>query len=80
LVVTVHLHTVLQRQPGGGPANTLELSLPDGATVEDALQRLDIRMARGELILVINHRVVSPSTPLAPGDRLDIVPAISGGI
>ena len=79
MVVQVHLHTVLQYQAATGRVSSLELQLPEGACVADVLRELDIQMAPEALILVINHRVVDVQAPLADGDRLDVVPAISGG-
>jgi len=79
VVVTVILHTILQRQTPAGPVEQMELSLPEGASVGDALLVLEIVLDPGTIILVINHRIVERGALLADGDRLDIIPAISGG-
>ena len=44
MVVTVQLHTILQRQTPQGPVSRLELALPDGSTVGDVLNNLNIDM------------------------------------
>ena len=78
MIVTVHLHTILQYSPQGR-LNQVELSLEEGATVGNVLDRLKIALEPEALILVINHHVADVQTPLKDGDRLDLVPAISGG-
>ncbi len=77
--VTVYLHTILQKPSPQGPVDRLDLSLPEDATTGDVLRRLEISLDPGGLLLVINHRVVDETTRLVNGDRLDIIPAISGG-
>ncbi len=79
MLVTVSLHTILQKQSPQGPVDPLEVTLAEGACVRDVLRELDISLNPGGLILVINHRVVDEDTGLMDGDRLDIIPAISGG-
>jgi sulfur carrier protein ThiS len=79
LVVTVHLHTTLQRQSPDGRVNQLAIELPEGVVIEEVLQSLAIHLDREVLILVLNHRIADANTTLSNGDRLDIVPAISGG-
>jgi molybdopterin converting factor small subunit len=77
--VDVHLHTILQRQTQTGRLGRVAIDLPEGATVGDALDALAVREPVDSLILVINHRVADLNSPLKDGDRLDLVPAISGG-
>lgn len=77
--VIVHLHTVLQYRNGQERMSELSLMLPEDAAVADVLNQLEIEMEPDALILVVNHRVADRSTRLSDGDRLDIVPAISGG-
>jgi sulfur carrier protein ThiS len=79
MVVKISLHTILQKQSPPGPVDQLELHLAENASVSDVLRALDIDMDSSGLILVIDHRVVNENTQLVDGDRLDIIPAISGG-
>jgi sulfur carrier protein ThiS len=78
--VSVHLHTTLQRQSPEGRISRVEMNLPEGATIEHAIQGLAISMDREALILVLNNRIAEVEAVLTHGDRLDIVPAISGGV
>jgi sulfur carrier protein ThiS len=59
-----------------------ELELPDGATVSDALESLDVAGAEMYLTLV-NDSAVRPSdqddTILQDGDELAVFPPIKGG-
>jgi len=79
VVVTVILHTILQKKLPPGAVDQLELVLPEGVRVGDLLRELEITIDPGAILLVINHRIVERSAILADGDRLDIIPAISGG-
>lgn len=79
MTITVRLHTILQRQLPKGQERELALELPAGATIRDALERLNITLDPDALLLVIRHRVVDLEVVLADGDQLDIIPAISGG-
>jgi sulfur carrier protein ThiS len=79
VIVSVVLHTILQRLPVGEPKGSLQLELPEGATLGEVLHRLEIPIEPDALILVVNHRVATPEAVLSNGDQVDIVPAISGG-
>ncbi len=79
MVLTVELHTVLREQvhpEAGGP---LQVDLPAGSTLADLLRHFSIILPVDALILVVNGRVAGVDTPLHPGDRVDLIPAISGG-
>jgi MoaE-MoaD fusion protein len=82
VTVTVRLFAILRDRAG---RDSIELSLPDGATVADALralsetpgladplERLTVRMA-------VNRDYADPDTTLASGDELALVPPVSGG-
>ncbi len=59
-----------------------EIELPDGATVADALDHLDVAAAEMYMTLV-NDAVVRPSVQdeavLTDGDELTVFPPIKGG-
>ncbi|MCK4977161.1 MAG: MoaD/ThiS family protein [Anaerolineales bacterium] len=77
--ITVHLHTILQRQTPEGLVNRLEVSLPSNYTLEDLLQFLEIDLDPDALLLAVNGRVAELNQTLQEGDRVNLMPAISGG-
>jgi sulfur carrier protein ThiS len=80
LVVTVHLHTTLQRQTPKGALRRLEVTLPAGSTLADLLACLDVEFNHDSVLLVINGRQADASQGLADGDEVHLIPALSGGI
>jgi sulfur carrier protein ThiS len=79
LVVTVHLHTTLQRPTPTGALRRLEVTLPAGGTLADLLARLEVHPPPDALLLVINGRQADASQALAEGDEVHLIPALSGG-
>jgi molybdopterin converting factor small subunit len=77
--VTVHLHTILQRQTPEGMLRRLELSLPPASTLGDLLRRLEIVVQGDAILLVVNGKQVEASHTLADGDEIHLIPALSGG-
>ena len=77
--ITVHLHTILQRQTPQGLVNQLEVSLPANSTLEGLLQYLEINMDPDALLLAVNGRVAELNQTLQEGDKVNLMPAISGG-
>lgn len=56
----------------------VELDLPDGATVHDAISRFNIPL-NDESVIVLNGLTVDLSTPLKEGDMVTAFSAIAGG-
>jgi sulfur carrier protein ThiS len=79
LVVTVHLHTTLQRQTPTGAVRRLEVTLPAGSTLADLLVRLQVEPHQDSILLVINGRQAQATQGLADGDEVHLMPALSGG-
>lgn len=79
MIITVHLHTILQRPSPTGLQRQLQLTLADGRTVADVLTQLDVPLPEDALLLVVNGRVVTLQTVLQDNDHLHLMPAISGG-
>jgi len=76
VVVRVRLFAQLRERAG---ARELELELPEGACVADALARLD-HLAHGlPLVLAVNRSYAAEDQPLAAGDELALIPPVSGG-
>ena len=79
MVVTVRLHTILRRQTPEGIVDRLRLELPAGASVATVLRQLEIGQRGETIMLVVNGSIVKADHPLADGDEVRLVPAISGG-
>ena len=56
----------------------VELELPDGATIYDAISRFDIPLT-DESVIVLNGLTVDMDTPLKEGDMVTAFSAIAGG-
>ncbi len=82
MTVSVRLFSLLRERAG---SDRLQLQLPDGATVADALAALRGDPALGELLarlpvqLAVNRDYAQPHTLLAPDDELALIPPLSGG-
>jgi sulfur carrier protein ThiS len=78
--VTVHLHTILQRQTAGGPQRLVVIELPESTTMADLLTILEIELRPESLLLAVNGRIASLERVLIDGDEVRIMPAMSGGL
>ena len=56
----------------------VELNLPEGTTVYDAISRFDIPL-NDESVIVLNGLTVDLNTPLQEGDTVTAFSAIAGG-
>jgi molybdopterin synthase catalytic subunit len=74
--INVRLFAVLRERAG---ASELELELPDGARVADALAAVDDLAGGLRLVLAVNREYATPEQRLAPGDELALIPPVSGG-
>lgn len=79
IVVTVHLHTILQRPSPQGPQRQFSIQLEVGTTVGGLMADLEITLPAEALLLVVNGRLADPNTVLQTGDEVHFMPAISGG-
>jgi molybdopterin converting factor small subunit len=79
LVVSVYLHTTLGKETPEGTQRSLEVELPSGTTMAGLLEHLQIELAPEHLLLVANGRQVGLDTMLADGDKINLMPALSGG-
>ena len=79
MIIDVHLHTVLQRQTREGLVSQLEVSIPPKSTINDLLTQLEIDYPLDSLLLVVNGRLAEVDHILQEGDRINLMPAISGG-
>ncbi len=74
--VVVRLFAMLRERAG---ASTLELELPEGACVRDALREVGELAAGLPLVMAVNRSYAAPDAPLAEGDELALIPPVSGG-
>jgi len=79
----VRLFAVLRERAGD---DTVEVELPEGATVGEALRRLgeqhpDLGSALDSLtpVMAVNREYADAATVLAAGDELALIPPVSGG-
>ncbi|MGW8250699.1 MAG: MoaD/ThiS family protein [Anaerolineales bacterium] len=79
ITITVHLHTILQRQTEQGMVSRMQVELPAGSRLVDLLQLLAIEMLPEHLLLVVNGRVAELEQFLQDDDQVNLMPAISGG-
>ena len=81
-MVQVRLFAMLRERAG---RDSLELELPDGATVADAMALLAREPGLDELLGQLpvraarNREYVGEEEPLEPGDELALIPPVSGG-
>ena len=76
MVVHVRLFAALRERAG---RDAIELELPDGALVCDALAAVDDLARDLPLVLAVNREYAAPGDRLAPGDELALIPPVSGG-
>ena len=76
MVVTIRLFAVLRERAG---ASEIELDLPEGARVRDAIERLDALAGGLPLVMSINRDYADADSELRAGDELALIPPVSGG-
>lgn len=76
MLVRIRLFAALRERAG---RREVELELPDGARVEDALERLGELTFGTPVVMAVNQEYAGADTPLQPGDELALIPPVSGG-
>jgi sulfur carrier protein ThiS len=79
-MVTVHLHTIFQKQTPKGLENKIFVSIKDYPTPKGLLDSLNIDVNNEAVLLVVNGKIVPPTHQLEDGDEVHLIPAISGGM
>ena len=74
--VSVRLFAGLRERAG---ADAIDLDLPEGAKVADALDRLREVTSGTPVVMAVNHEYADPSSPLSAGDEVALIPPVSGG-
>jgi MoaE-MoaD fusion protein len=82
MTVSVRLFAILRERAG---RDSVEIELPEGATVGDAFKRLAETPGLAELVermplrMAVNREYASEGAPISAGDELAVIPPISGG-
>jgi molybdopterin converting factor subunit 1 len=76
MIVRIRLFAGLRERAGRGE---VELELPAGASVGDALERLVELTAGTRVVMAVNQEYAGEETRLEPGDELALIPPVSGG-
>jgi molybdopterin synthase catalytic subunit len=76
MVVRVRLFAGLRERAGRAE---MELELPEGARVSDALAQLRDVAAGVPVVMAVNRSYAADDDPLAEGDELALIPPVSGG-
>ena len=79
ITITVKLFAMLKKYVPEGSSDGISLSLPSGATVQDAVDALKIPREQAGL-LVVDDTYVEVKTVLADGLELSIFPPLAGGV
>jgi len=74
--VRVRLFAALRERAGSG---ALELELPDGALVRDALARMRELTDGVPVVMAVNHEYADEDVELHAGDEVALIPPVSGG-
>jgi MoaE-MoaD fusion protein len=74
--VRIRLFAGLRERAG---AAELELELPDGAVVADALEQMRALTEGVPVVMAVNQEYAGPDAALHGGDELALIPPVSGG-
>lgn len=74
--VRIRLFAGLRERAG---ADEVELELPEGARVNDALERMRELTAGVPVVMAVNREYARGDDPLSTGDELALIPPVSGG-
>ena len=74
--VKVRLFAQLRERAGRGE---VEVDLPEGARVRDAIAALGDVAAGLPVVMAVNREYADEAAPLAAGDELALIPPVSGG-
>jgi sulfur carrier protein ThiS len=75
MVVTVHLHTILQRQTPDGMQRQLDVTLLSGSKLEDLAYDLGLGLPADAIVWKVNGRFVTADRILMDGDQVHLIPA-----
>lgn len=76
MIIRVRLFAGLRERAG---RDVVELELPDGAQVADALTELEQITAGTAVVMAVNRQYAAPEARLRAGDEVALIPPVSGG-
>ncbi len=76
MLVRVRLFAALRERAG---RDELELELPEGARVRDALESVADLAGGLRVVMAVNREYADEDVPLRAGDELALIPPVSGG-
>ena len=76
MTLEVRLFAMLRQRAG---ADTIEVELEPGATVEDLLAQLSGLIGAMPVRAAVNREYSAAGRPLEPGDEIALIPPVSGG-
>jgi sulfur carrier protein ThiS len=77
--IVVHLHSILQRKTPEGLQRKLEVEMPEGSTILNLIEHLEVEIDPGYLLLALNGRVARLEQVMDDGDKVHLMMPISGG-
>ena len=77
--IEVHFHTTLQPRTLQGWQRETSVELPPGSRLLDLLQALQLELDPEQVLLVVDSKLVDVDHILADGERVSLIPAMSGG-
>ena len=75
MIVTVHLHTLLQRRTPDGRQERLDVTLLSGSTLADLIPDLGVEADPGSIVMEVNGRPADADRILHDGDQVHLKPA-----
>jgi len=75
MVVTVHLHTILQRQTPDGRQRQLDVTLLSGSRLGDLVHDLGLNLPPDAIVWKVNGLDETPDCILQDGDQVHLIPA-----
>ena len=76
MFVRVRLFAALRERAG---TDEIELELPEGAVVADALERVQAYTGELKAVMAVNREYARAHTALHPDDEIALIPPVSGG-
>ncbi len=77
--VEVHLHATLRMENQERGGQVISVDLPEGSSITDLLDRLEIGIDPAHMLIVLNGRTSDPDQKLKDDDIVNLMTAVSGG-